>query len=172
MRIWRFKNEKLREWLEIAAEVFVIIFIMYLVCWPYAIDGDSMLPGLRSNDRVIMSRLLVMTNNFDKNDIIVCKITRNGQTRNIIKRLIAAPGDTVVINGGDVFVNGELLDEQYVDGQKTFGDIDIRLQEDEYFILGDNRSLSVDSRDFGPIKRKDITGKIFFKFPLFFNKKY
>lgn len=164
MKLLHIKNKKLKEWLEIALEAFVIIFIMYFVCWPYAIDGDSMLPGLRSNDRVVMSRLLVLTNNFQKNDIIVCKITRNGQTRNVIKRVIGFPGDIVVISGGTVFINGEPIHEQYIDGQNTEGEVNYYLKEDEYFILGDNRNISMDSRDFGVIKRKELVGKIFFKF--------
>lgn len=164
MKLLHIKNKRLKEWLEIALEAFVIIFIMYFVCWPYAIDGDSMLPGLRSNDRVVMSRLLVLTNNFQKNDIIVCKITRNGQTRNVIKRVIGFPGDIVVISGGNVFINGEPIHEQYIDGQNTEGEVNYYLKEDEYFILGDNRNISMDSRDFGVIKRKELVGKIFFKF--------
>lgn len=168
MKLWNIKNKKVREWLEIALEAFVIIFVMYFLCWPYAIDGDSMLPGLHSNDRVIMSRLLVITNNFSRNDVVVCKIARDGQTKNVIKRVIGFPGDTVEVGGGDVFINGEPIEEQYLDGQKTDGQVKVTLQNDEYFVLGDNRTLSMDSRDFGVVKRKELVGKIIFKFfPIF-----
>ena len=90
----------------------------------------------------------------------------------LIKRVIGLPGETVKIDSGYVYINDEKLVESYLpEGTMTYANesyeiADITLAEDEYFVLGDNRSVSKDSRRIGPINKKDIIGKLFFKFYL------
>jgi signal peptidase I len=85
------------------------------------------------------------------------------ERQRFIKRIIGLPGETVEISDGKIFIsNGEkkILQEPYLNSSFTAGDIQITLSKDEFFVLGDNRQFSLDSRRFGPIKKKEIVGRV------------
>lgn len=148
----------------IGALVFVTILAILFIAKPlsfFHVRGSSMNPTLHDNDLV----LCLNTKKIDYGDIVAFKHENNS----MIKRVIGKPGDEINIDSsGNVYRNGKLLEEEYV-RMKSLGGIEIKLPyivpENSYFVLGDNRVDSLDSRLYtiGCIKEKDIVGKILFK---------
>ena len=156
-------NKVFVEWLQSLVEAIVIILILFFFCWPLKIDGNSMEATFSSNDRVIISRACGFFNLLQRSDVIVCKIKEDNEEVVILKRLIGIPGDKIEIVAGKVFVNSRLVEENYVSFNDTYNLFEIELGQDEYFVLGDNRVLSSDSRHFGPLKKSSIIGKVLIK---------
>jgi len=154
---------RLRSWIESILEAALIVLLMFCLCWPIQIHGVSMEPTLYSGDRVFISRVLVLAGQISRGDLIVCKIQENGHTENIIKRVIGLPGDEVAITNHAVYINGESLIEPYA-GMSASSDLHMTLAAGNYFVIGDNLSTSVDSRELGPIPKKDMVGKVIFRF--------
>jgi len=123
------------------------------------ISGNSMHPALASGDWILFSRI----GGYGAGDIVILKVDGQQNTDEYIKRVVGVPGDTLDIDGaGHVLVNGSILTEPYAMGytdQKSYIKYPLALQKDEYFVLGDNRENSLDSRNYGPIKGGDIIGK-------------
>ena len=116
------------------------------------VNGNSMAPTLNDGDKVLYRE----TNNLERFDIIVFEYQNN----KIIKRIYGLPGETIEIKNGIIYINNKKID-----GDKySYGDITdiskITLANDEYFVLGDNLKISLDSRMIGPIKKNSINGKI------------
>jgi len=158
------KTSKIRSWIESILEAALIVLVMFCICWPMQVHGDSMEHTFHSGDRVVISRVLVFFKQIKQGDIVVCKLAENGDKKDIIKRVIGVPGDEIVIRDGVVRVNGDILQEDYVDGAETLGNMDVKLADDEYFVMGDNRAISYDSRKAGPIHQRDMIGKVLFRF--------
>lgn len=116
------------------------------------VSGDSMLPSLKSGNLVLIDK---RSEEINYNDIIVFK---NDETN--IKRIIALPGDSIELSNKHIFVNGVHIKPYTYDGENKI----YQLEEDEYFVLGDNYLNSYDSRDYGPIKKATIIGKVIFEF--------
>lgn len=126
------------------------------------ISGDSMEPTLKSGEITISSPLSYYFNDVQQFDIIVFKAPDRTDGAYYVKRIIGLPGDRVLIDNGEVAVNGTVLNEEYIDGARTEGDIDTLVPNGEYFVLGDNRTVSHDSRnpDVGTIPKDAILGKV------------
>lgn len=138
-----------------------MVILSYIFAFPYRVDGDSMESSYHTGDRVIISHISAWIGNIDRGDTVVCSL----EDMTVIKRVIALPGDSLSITEGEVYLNGMPLDEPYIDADEyTSGDISITLGDDEYFVMGDNRSVSLDSRQAGCISRTDIKGIVWFKF--------
>lgn len=118
--------------------------------------GSSMEPTYYSDDNLFVCRVM----NPNRGDVVVVK----NKDKNLIKRVVGLPGDTVQIIDSMVFLNGELYVEDYISSELVYdgglAEEEIYLGEDEYFVLGDNRPVSMDSRIIGPIKEKDILGVV------------
>ena len=145
--------------LVVVAAVAVLITTLFLPI--LQISGDSMSPTLEHDEIVV----LLKNKNFDRGDLIGFYY----QGKILLKRVIALPGDEVAIDAdGNVYVNGELLDEPYVT-EKKLGDCDLEFPYEvpgtSYFVMGDQRSNSVDSRNsaLGAISRDDIIGRVFIR---------
>lgn len=118
----------------------------------YTIDGLSMFPIFEDNQNIDVYNYFRGISKLKNNDIVIFKVNHTEQESVYIKRVIGQEGDTVLIKDGKVFVNGIQRDIDVF----TDGDIEITLKEKEYFVLGDNREISNDSRNFGVIKEEQI----------------
>lgn len=136
--------------------VVVVVLIRSFIATPVRVDGDSMNKTFKNGDILILYKL----SKINRFDVIVLHEEKNNEK--IIKRVIGMPGDTVAIKDGEIYINDEKIDDEYAYGMTSDYDR-ITLKSDEYFILGDNRLISKDSRYFGPIKEKEIKGKVIFR---------
>lgn len=158
------KKQKLKEWTLSILEALIFTLILYLLFWPYLIDGTSMENTLHTNDRVAISRIMPIISSLSYGDIVVCKLNDSSiENKSVIKRIIAMPNDHLIIKDGNVYLNNNLITEDYLLDSYTYGDIDITLSDKEYFVMGDNRSISLDSRDTGAITKQQIIGKVIFQ---------
>ena len=150
----------MRDLLISVAASFMIITFVYQ---PVRVEGTSMLPELRDQDRLFINKFAYHFENISRGDVVVFQYPRD-LTKSYIKRVIALPGDTLRIDEGRVYVNGNRIAEPYV--PLRFRDdrsLSLRIvPPHEYFVMGDHRSISSDSRDFGPVERNLIYGKAAF----------
>jgi signal peptidase I len=153
-------KKRLKEWAVLLVEAAVLFSVLYLFTFPYKVDGESMANSYHTGDKVLISHFAALTGNVEHGDVIVCDMA----DMRVIKRVIAVPGDKLVISDGSVYLNGELLDEDYLaDDTYTGGDVDVTLGDDEYFVMGDNRDVSLDSRMEGCIAADAIKGRVFLR---------
>lgn len=145
--------------ISVMASFFIITFLYQ----PVKVEGTSMQPELRDQDRLFVNKFAYNFEKISRGDVVVFYYPRD-TTKSYIKRVIALPGDNIRIDDGRVFVNSHRVNEPYVPRQ--FRDVrsmaDMVVPENEYFVMGDHRSISSDSRDFGPVDRKLIYGKAAF----------
>lgn len=129
----------------------------------YEIRGDSMNPTLHDGERVMISKLSPVLDGLEYGDIVIFADPKNA-ARDLIKRVVALPGDGVRVDGNRVTVNGIALQEDYVlRDQRDHGIRDERVRADQIYVLGDNRGNSKDSRDFGPIPVSSVRGRVFLR---------
>jgi len=152
----------------------IVLPIRYFLFQPFIVRGDSMVPSFSSGDYLIIDEISYRFSDPQRGDVIVFRYPKN-PTQRFIKRIIGLPGETVEIKDGEITVYNkqgqkQILDETiYLPNAKaiTYGNLQVVLGEDEYFVLGDNRTYSSDSRTWGPLPRENIIGKVFLRiFPL------
>lgn len=141
----------------ISLAVFLVVYIFLVQ--PHRVKGDSMLPNFFNNELLLTEKVSYRFGEPERGDVIVFKAPKR-QNVDFIKRIVGLPGDSVKIENGAVFINDVELDEPY-ETQKTQGVESLTLSQNEYFVLGDNRSSSSDSRSFGPIEKDNIRGRVF-----------
>ncbi len=163
------------EWvLVIACAVGVALLVRAFVVEPFTIPSESMLETIQVGDRVLGEKLSYLTRDPEMGDIVTFIDPEDPETT-LIKRVIATPGQTVDLQNGLVVVDGEALEEPYTQGQSlplsaNSATLDepitypYTLGEDEYWVMGDNRENSLDSRYFGPITREDVSSRAWLKF--------
>ena len=141
----------------------VSFFIITFLYQPVRVEGTSMLPRLGDQDRLFINKFVYHFAEIHRGDVVVFHYPRDPQ-KSYIKRVIAVPGDELRIDDGRTYINGRLLPEPYV--PRRFHDSrsqdEMVIQADQYFVMGDHRSISSDSRDFGPVPRDLIYGKAAF----------
>lgn len=158
------------EWIEAFLEAAALAAVLFFLFWPVLIDGASMENTFNSGDRVVISRVMAYSGMVGNGDVVICRLRDEGKPA--IKRVIASNGDKIVISNNTVMVNDIKLNEPYIKTDKTSGNINITLKKDEYFVLGDNRALSYDSRRAGIITKKDIVGKVILRWYPFNEMKF
>lgn len=132
------------------------------------VEGQSMNPTLNSGEMFVA--LKTKWTGLERGDVVAVnsKTLTYVDSDNIVKRIIGVPGDAISITDGKVSINGELLEEDYIidkDDERIMVDtMEFQLGDDEYFVMGDNRNHSADSRIIGPIKSEYITSKYVFSF--------
>lgn len=142
--------------------IVVIVLIRTFIITPVLVDGNSMKKTLNNGDVLLLYKL----GEINRYDVVVLNEKIDDEV--IIKRVFGLPGDTIEIKNDKIYINDEKIEDDYGYGE-TSDYAKITLAEDEYFLLGDNRLISKDSRSFGTIKKDDIMGKTIFRiFP--FNK--
>ncbi len=148
---------------DLVLSVLVSAFIIVFLYQPVRVEGTSMLPNLEDQDRLFINKFAFRVGEIERGDVVVFEYPRDLR-KNYIKRVVALPGDVVRIDHGMVEVNGKRLPEPYVPARYE-DDRSLpatRIPAGEYFVLGDHRNISSDSRDFGPVERSLIYGKAAF----------
>ena len=124
-------------------------------------------PTLYTGDKLLINKVSKITKSLDRGDIIVFDSTPENSRKDkvyYIKRVIGVGGDEISIKNGDVFVNGKEIDESYADKENSPTNLTMTVPDGSYFVLGDNRDNSNDSRYFGTILHSQVSGKIAFQF--------
>jgi signal peptidase I len=158
------KSPVISSWLrDLVVSAVVSAFIIVFLYQPVRVEGTSMLPMLEDQDRLFINKIAYRVGDIHQGDVVVFQYPRD-LSKSYIKRVIALPGDRLRIDHGRVFVNGKLLNEPYV--PERFSDDrsqpEMVLSPHQYWVMGDHRSISSDSRDFGPVDRDLIYGKAAF----------
>jgi signal peptidase I len=145
--------------ISLGISAFIIVFLYQ----PVKVEGTSMMPSLDDQERIFINKFVYRIEPIQRGDIIVFRYPRD-PAKSFIKRVIGVAGDHVRIVDGRVFLNGKLLVEDYVPRAYEDGRSypEIVVPPGQYFVLGDHRSLSNDSRDFGPVDAPYIYGKAVF----------
>lgn len=145
--------------ISLAISAFIIVFLYQ----PVKVEGTSMMPSLEDQERIFVNKFVYRLEPIERGDIVVFRYPRD-PSKSYIKRVIGMAGDRIRIDGGQVYVNGQALDEGYVPAEytDTRSYPEITVPTDSYFVLGDHRSMSNDSRDFGPVDQGFIYGKAVF----------
>ena len=153
-----------RSWLrDLAISIIVSVFIIVFLYQPVRVEGTSMLPMLEDQDRLFINKIAYRVGEIHRGDVVVFLYPHDHQ-KSYIKRVIGLPGDDLRIEHGQVWVNGARLPERYVPARfaDDRSEAEMVVPEHEYFVMGDHRSISSDSRDFGPVERDLIYGKAAF----------
>ncbi len=151
----------LREWIEaILGALVLTAFIITFIAQSFIVQGTSMMPTLQNNQRLLVDKLSYRFIQPKHGDIIVFRYPANPKEE-FIKRIIGVPGDSVAVVEGRLYVNGHFIEEEYISETTIRGFNPQVVPEEHYFVLGDNRNNSLDSRDLrvGFVPRKNIVGK-------------
>ncbi len=154
----------MRQWLrDLAISLGASALIITCIYQPVRVEGTSMQPRLHDDDRLFINKFIYRFEHIHRGDVVVFHYPGD-PSKSYIKRVIALPGDDLRINDGVVYVNGRQLDEPYVpqlfeDGRSVAEET---IPSGDYWVMGDHRSISSDSRDFGPVPRGLIYGKAAF----------
>jgi signal peptidase I len=156
------------EALVFAAAIFVVCYLFLFQ--PNQVSGNSMSPTFHDKEYILTDKITYRFNDPRRGDVVVFKSPKNPDV-DFIKRIIAIPGDTVSVRNGRVYVNDEELPEKYLaDRMFTPGSYFLReggsvtVPEGSLFVMGDNRTGSSDSREWGPVKKEEIIGRVFFRY--------
>ncbi len=145
--------------ISLGISAFIIIFLYQ----PVKVEGTSMMPGLEDQERIFINKFVYRIEPIERGDIVVFRYPRD-PSKSYIKRVVGMPGDRVRIDAGLLYVNGVRVDEPYVPTRyiDTRSSPEVVVPQGCYFVLGDHRNMSNDSRDFGPVDSAYIYGKAVF----------
>lgn len=159
--------------LTIGSAVLIALFIRTFLFEPIRVDGDSMMDTLHDKEVMFVTKPEYIFGQPQRGDVVICHYP--GRTENFVKRLMAVPGDTISIKNNVVYVNGEAVDEPYLTPARNddgFSMDEMTLGDDQYFVMGDNRDNSHDSRNYygwgkpATLTRSQIIGHVrFVMFP-------
>jgi signal peptidase I len=159
-----------RSWAwDLMVSVMASVFIIFFLYQPVHVEGTSMLPRLEDQDLLLINKFAytrlggLIGDDIHRGDVVVFRYPHD-ETKSYIKRVIALPGDRLQIDHGTVLLNGVAQKENYVPVkyQDDRSMVEETLPPGDYFMMGDHRSISSDSRDFGPVRRRLIYGKAAF----------
>jgi len=150
---------------DILFAISIAIFIVIFVVQPVKVEGTSMQPQLADQDRIFVNRFIYRFKEIDRSDVVVFWYPRDHK-KSFIKRIIGIPGDTIKIRRGLVYINGKLLDEPYLKPElRDFRSFrKVLVPEGKYYVLGDHRNSSNDSRNWGFVEKSLIYGKAVFSY--------
>jgi signal peptidase I len=146
----------------------IVAPIRLFIFQPFFVKGQSMEPNFENGDYLFVDEISYRLNDPQRGEVVVFKYP-NDVSQRYIKRIIGLPGETVEIKDGIIEIFNEnreivLKEESYLpQSALTLGEVNITLGENEYFVMGDNRVASSDSRRWGPVPREDIIGRVFFR---------
>ena len=150
------------EWIKtLLLAVFTALIIRMFIFEVVVVKQSSMFPTLEENQKLGLLKTAYWFSEPDRGDIVVIKISKG---KDYVKRVIGLPGETIEIRDSRVYIDGELLEEDYLRGDLVYPDFGpVRISEGAIFVLGDNRPNSVDSRSIGEIKTENVKGRVIFR---------
>ena len=157
-------NTKKRRILDIIPIIISILLVIGInFCFQLVlVNGDSMNPTYQNNDFLISSKIAYKNHSPQKGDLVIVDGKSKDLDIDIIKRVVATPGDTVEIKKGQLIINDKKVKEDYIDETMNKDMHKMTVKKNTVFIMGDNRNHSIDSRVFGSIPIQDIMGKVIF----------
>ena len=162
VRVWRAVWELLHD---LSVAVLFCFFLITFVAQAFRVQGTSMLPLLQDGERIIVNKFIYRFHPIERSDVVVFWYPKDPSV-SFIKRVVGLPGDTVEIRNGILHVNGQVVREEYL--SPRFRDNDTHLptevKKGYYFVLGDHRNSSNDSRSWGEVPEKYIYGRAVFRF--------
>ncbi len=148
----------------------IFAFIYLFVAQFHKVQGNSMLPTFHTGDYLVTDKVTYRFREPKLGEIVVVKNPRD-ESQDFIKRIIAVPGDTIEISNRKVILNGNVLKEKYLpEGRPTPGGAflnegnPVKVATNQYIVIGDNREHSSDSREWGPVTKKEIIGRALFRY--------
>ena len=136
-------------------------FTFKFVLLPIRVTGESMLPAYKDGSFRMVNRLAYKRSRPQRGDVVAIKLA--GEHLMYMKRIIGLPGERVEIRSGTVYINDEPLEEPYIQlKRKPWHEDETRLRDDQYFVIGDNRSMSIDGHEHGAVMEHKIAGKVLF----------
>jgi signal peptidase I len=152
----------------IAIAAIISILVVHYVIAAYIIDGQSMTPNFHPGERVLIRKFMVTAETIQRYDVVILKKPGNPRAT-LIKRVIALPGEIIQIKQGDIYIDGQIQTEFFIPEGETTQHIQpelppTHLPPGHFFVIGDNHSDSIDSRIFGLVPIKNITGKAVFRY--------
>ena len=150
---------------DLALSVLIAIVLIVFIYQPVKVEGTSMMPALRDQERIFINKFIYRFEPIERGDVIVFWYPLD-RSKSFIKRVVALPGEMIEIRAGNVYVNGRELPDQYVPAGYLDGSnyAARRIPPGEYFVMGDHRDSSNDSRVFGSVPRQYIYGKAVFAY--------
>jgi signal peptidase I len=151
----------LLEVLEVFAVALVSIYLVYtFIAQPFRVEGSSMEPNFSGGDYLVVDEISYRFRNPERGEVVVLHNPTN-EAEFFIKRIVGLPGEEVVIRGNEIYIDGELIEEEYLPLDLTLKENYVfQLNNSQYFMMGDNRSQSYDSRNWGPLMREGIVGVV------------
>jgi len=141
----------------------IVLVVNVFLAQATRVEGQSMEPNLHNNQRLIIEKISYRFHSPRRGDIVVIKVA-NRQSDPLIKRVVGLPGETIEIKDGRVYINGQVLNEPYLE-QLTYGNTGPHVIAPAYiFVMGDNRGASNDSRSFGEVSLSSIVGHAWFRY--------
>lgn len=155
-RVW----QAFTRWMRLPARFMALSLMAYLFAFNFSVvRGSSMAPGIHDGDRILIDQLSYLFTDIDRGDIVVLQYPLDPKL-DYIKRVVGLPGDEVVLALGQLWINGERVDETYIDESDPFDRVHTVVKPGHYFVLGDNRMHSSDSREFGQVREELVRGKV------------
>jgi signal peptidase I len=160
------------DWMVVIAVALLVAFVVRtFVIAHFVVEGESMYSTLDTNDRVFVNKMSYRLHDPNRGDVVVLHQVTGASERDLIKRVIGLPGETVEVRNCTVLIDGRVLNEPYLDPEVVTptdcgGDyvLDGEVPDDHVFVMGDNRGGSQDSRVIGPISEDDLVGRAFVVF--------
>ena len=143
--------------------ILAVVLIRIFIFDPVRVDGPSMDNTLKNGQVLILNKIGYKKDKIKRYDIVVADVTINGKKERIVKRVIGLPNETIYAKDGKVYVDGKEVDSSFASTMTDDFSIEdnglVKIPGDKYYIMGDNRAVSLDSRTFGPVKEDQIVGK-------------
>ncbi len=142
--------------------LFLAVVLFHFVFQPFQVSGLSMAPTLENKDYILIDRLFFRDEGIHRGDLVVFRLKDRG--RFIVKRVVGLPGETLQIRKGKLFIDGRHMKslDEHMAPNSNFGPVVV--PRGSYFCMGDNRAVSYDSRQFGPVKASSIYGKVLLRY--------
>lgn len=149
----------------VALAVFLLVY--FFLIQPHRVQGDSMLPNFKHGELILTDKISYRIRTPSRGDVIVFKAPQDSG-KDFIKRIVALPGETIELIAGQIYINGQAIKEPYLTtttltlpGSYLREGGKVTVPNGEFFVLGDNRNHSSDSREWGTVKKSDIIGRAF-----------